>query len=106
MRHVAHVASVLVLLAGSVVAVQDGSSALDAAEAAMGTSGLSSLRYVGSGSLSLIGAARTFVQTTFRSRSQAFTGMERRSASGCAIVETIALTLQALTKGHPGGRGE
>jgi glyoxylase-like metal-dependent hydrolase (beta-lactamase superfamily II) len=49
----------LVLFAASVVAGQDGTGALDAAEKAMGTSGLSSLRYEGGGSLSLIGAART-----------------------------------------------
>ena len=54
---------VLVLLAGFAIARQAGSNtasaALDAAETAMGMSGVSSLRYEGSGTLAVFGAAHT-----------------------------------------------
>ena len=46
-RALRHVASVLVLVAASVGAGQERTGALDAAEAAIGASGLSSLRYEG-----------------------------------------------------------
>ena len=53
-----HVALMLVVVVASIVAGQ-AAGRLDAAETAMGTSGLSSLRHEGSGSLVVYGAAHT-----------------------------------------------